>query len=90
MKNWYKVNCPMAHQGAGNQRDTTNYVYAQNILEVLSRYRKMPGVKRDRHVPTIIKMNESDASRLEEEIIANKVPLDLAKRTWYFGTRRIR
>lgn len=80
----------MAHQGAGTYRDTTNYVYASSILEVLSRYRKMPCVKRDKHVPTIEKLDESAASKLEEEITANNVPLNLARRTWYFGTRKIR
>ena len=87
MKQWYKVIIAMAHQGSGKYRDTTNYIYANNVAEVLDKYHNMRGIKR-RFTPTIEQLSLEEGTELEKKIIANQVNLQRAKKTWYYGRRR--
>lgn len=90
MKKWYKVETFIAHVGAG-RRDTRNvYIYAENVQEVLSRYHKMPGIKRDfsRHkncMPSMREMSDEEASDLEKAISSEgRKSLTKSKDTWYY------
>ncbi len=98
MERWHKVVISEAHQGAGKRRDTTNYVYAKDPVEVLLRCRTMPGVKKGRvnpgirkgqhtFTPTIQALSNDEAAELEKKIVADNVDLELVKKTCYFGRR---
>lgn len=85
---WYKVEVFRAHQGTGRSESTTAFIHAKNPVEVLDRYKRMPGVKRDLrtcHFPTALPLSEQEAVELEERIERERrVPLDVAKKTWYY------
>jgi len=77
----------MAHQGGGKFRDTTNYIYANDVVEVLARFRRIPAVKRSRSIPTIEPLSAEESAALEKIIAENNVNLERARATWYFGLR---
>ena len=87
---WYKVKVYRAHIGSGRRDTTTAYIFADNILKVLDRYRTMPGVKRSLAknkslFPDIIQLSENDSRELERRIIEEgRIKLGTAKRTWYY------
>lgn len=74
--------------GAGRSESATAYVYASDAVEVLRRYKTMPGVKRNPqrgHFPDITPIAEEEAVGLEKKIIEEKrVPIAEAKKTWYY------
>ena len=88
MKKWYKVTVGIAHQGSGKYRDTTNYIYANNIGEAFQRFKRMPGVKRSR-TPNIEPLNDEESVELERRIIVNGINLQRARDKYYFGMKRI-
>ena len=69
---WYNVGVCRAHRGAGNLEIVTAYIFANSSLEVLRRYRHMPGVKKDIRghtpVPDINPMSLEESLVLEEKI----------------------
>ena len=88
MTNWYKVEVNRAHLG-NNCNETVAYIFAEDVRDVLTRYKKMPGVRRDfspkHRVPEILLLPEKDALELERKIIDEKIiPLKKAKKTWYY------
>ena len=89
MSQWYKLVVQRAHMGAGRQDTTTAYIFANNITEVLNRYKIMPGVKRYREekyrFPDIFPLSDKDSQELEKIIVQEgRLPLDKAKKSWYY------
>ncbi|MEK6890562.1 MAG: hypothetical protein AABX03_00325 [Nanoarchaeota archaeon] len=90
-RKWFKLNVYRAHQGTGRLRDQVAYIFAENVLQALNRYQKMPGIKRNlgrghtRPVPDIVKLTEQQSSDLELKIAnSQRVSLETAKRSWYY------
>lgn len=54
MAKWYKIDCFKTHYGAGHHMDRSLYIFADDTLKALDRYKTLPGVKRDR-MPLSIK-----------------------------------
>ncbi len=86
---WYNVRVCRAHRGAGKLEFITAYIFAESPLEVLKKYRSMPGVKRDfkghTPVPDIIPLSPEETDLLEEKIAKERrISLNTAKRTWYY------
>lgn len=87
MGQWYKVEVYRAHNGS-SFNNTIAGIFADDIIEVLDRYKTMRGVKRDFGIgsfPNILPMSEEEAGKTENKIIfEGKIPLEKAKRTWYY------
>ena len=70
MSQWYKLVVQRAHIGAGRQDTTTAYIFANNIAEVLNRYKNMPGVKNyikeKNRFPDVSPLPAKDALELEK------------------------
>lgn len=88
MSQWYKLLVQRTYMGAGRQDTTIAYIFANNITEVLNRYKFMPGVKRDPHkdkFPNISPLSVKDSQELEKIIVQEgRLPLDKAKKSWYY------
>ncbi len=85
MEKWYRVSGYKAHQGTGNKQGAVMYIFAENIMDVLNRYKKVPGIKRSRY-RDIIPLSEKQTLTLENIIInSGKISLEKAKRTWFYG-----
>lgn len=84
MPQWYELNVCRAHNGTCTFYDTTAYVFAANVCEVLNRYRRMPGLKKKK-LKKIAPLSEKESLELEKRI-ADEGPISLskAKRTWYY------
>jgi len=90
MAQWYKVNVYRAHRGTGRSESVLTFFHANNVLEIIQRYKRMPGVKRNirKSFPDITPLSEKETGELEKRIIAEKIiPLERAKRTWYYSER---
>lgn len=89
MEDWYKVSVYRAHQGTGRSQTTPAYVFASDPTEVLNRYKRMHGVKRNignGPFPKILKISSNE----ELEDIANLIKkrgisVKKAKRTWVYA-----
>lgn len=86
---WYNVGVCRAHRGAGRLEFVTAYIFADDPVEVLRRYRHMPGVKRDINgrtpVPDVIPLSPDESSALENRIRNEKrISVNIAKIKWYY------
>jgi len=92
MGNWYEVLICRAHQGGYNAKKAKfakAAIFAENFLEVIDRYKKMPGVKRSFNkgspFPTITMLSEEDSLNLEKMITFDRrISLNKAKKSWYY------
>ena len=84
---WYKAACYIAHQGTGKKLDVPNYIYAEDIIAVLDRFKKIPGMKRNKAV-TVTALSPEEVGELEAKIIAQGIAISEAKRTWFYGFRK--
>ncbi len=90
MAQWYKVNVYRAHRGTGRNESVLTFFHAKDVLEIIQRYKRMPGVKINIHkfFPDITLLSEKEIGELEKKIIAEKIiSLERAKRTWYYSER---
>ena len=90
MAKWYKVNVYRAHRGTGKNESVLTFFYANDVLEIIQRYKGMPGVKRDigKFFPNITPLSEKEIGKLEGKISSEKIiSLERAKRTWYYSER---
>jgi hypothetical protein len=89
-KAWYKIRVYRSHLRPGVLYDVLAYVFAADAVEVLDRYKIMPGVK---HVhpeggryPDISLVSPEEVQKLEREIVnGGRIPLSAAKKTWYYS-----
>ena len=85
MTQWYKILGYMAHQGTGNLQSIIVYIFANDIIHALNKYKKVPGVKRDDY-KDIVPLSKEDSIKLEDIIINDrKVSLSTVKNTCYYG-----
>lgn len=84
MKHWYLVRMQRAHCGTGRSEEKSCCIFAENIIQVLNRYKRIPGIK-TRFTPNISQLSAEDSSKLEREINNNGVSLDRVKATWYYS-----
>lgn len=92
MGQWYEVSVYRAHRGAGRKETTRGYIFAEDIMGVMKRYRHMPGVKRsigrNSPFPNINPISPQESSALEKRIQDEKIiSLSRAKKTWYYERR---
>ncbi len=77
--NWYKVTARETHVG-GKKGMQVIYLWAQNVLDVVDRYKGLGGVPRDK-LPEIRPLNINEVSLLEKAIIEDrKWNVELAKK----------
>lgn len=88
MANWYKIGCKLGHQGTGNSLDTANYVFADDVMDALDKYRKHAHGVKKQFTPDISSLSPEDSLTLEERIRKSGFPLHEAKRTCFYGYRR--
>ena len=86
---WYAVEIFRAHRDRSSRLDSTiDYIFAENLNEVLNRRKKMPGTKRTighKSFPNIRPLLEQEAHDLERYIInERRIDIEKAKRIWYY------
>jgi len=86
---WYKVTAYRAHVGAGRTSPVTAYIYEKDIVNVLKRYKKMQGIKRNllqtKTFPDISQLSPEDSRTLEGRITSEgRINLNKAKKRWYY------
>lgn len=85
MRKWYEVGGILGHQGAGKGIESTNYVFAENIVEAYAAYKKMPAMKKSK-TPNVRPLNEEESKLLEIRILqTNRVTLSRAKRFGFYA-----
>ena len=88
MAQWHKVSVFRAHLGYRARFTTTAFVFAEDAMGVIKRYKRMSGVKRNigrDTMPNISPLSEPEARELEKRIIKEGIiPLREAKLTWYY------
>lgn len=88
MNSWYSVKTYRAHKGTGKRETVRAFIYAHDVVDVLDRYRRMPGVKKSMEgncFPEMYQLSEEDGKKLEQRILQEKrIPLKKAKNTWYY------
>lgn len=86
MGKWFIVKAYRGHIGRGGFSVET-YIFGENAVDVLQKYRKMPGVQRSK-TPTITLLSDEDGLNLEKLIEREgRISLDKARKSWYY--RRI-
>ncbi|MBI2128910.1 hypothetical protein HYU07_01590 [Candidatus Woesearchaeota archaeon] len=90
MGQWYKVEVYRGHNGCSCNAAIA-CIFADDMIEVLDRYKTMRGVKRDigagSPFPNMSTMSEEEAVNAENKIILEgKLNLEKAKQTWYYLT----
>ena len=87
MDKWYAIEVYRAHRGAGRYESIPAYIYAQDVVSALNRYKKMPGVKRSfpRFFPSVRILTGLESKNLEILILKEgKKSLKEAKASWYY------
>ena len=81
-KQWYYVLAQLGHQGTGRSLAVSLYVWANNPIEVMKKYKKMGGIKKNK-TPNIKVLSNEESQKLEEIISQDGLALESAKRKWY-------
>ncbi len=81
-KQWYNLLAQLGHQGARRNLLVNLYVWAENPLEVMKKYKKMGGIKKSR-TPNIKALSNEESYELEEKILQCGLSMESAKRKWY-------
>ncbi len=73
--NWYKITSPETHcpkkKKKHKKADQVIYIWGDSIKQVLEKYRKIPGVQRNK-IPEIRPLDSSKISLLEKSIVNDK------------------
>jgi len=77
-----------AHRGAGRNESVDAYIYAEDAIVVLKRYKTMPGIKRNprrNNFPNITPLSLEESITLEQDIVKEgRISLEKARKTWYY------
>jgi len=82
VRHWYKIRTLYGHVGAGRSLDANIYIWAENVIEVLDKYRVVGGVKRSK-TPSITALTQQESIEFEKRILEEKRSLKNAKRRCY-------
>ncbi len=82
---WYKLNHLATHVGQSKRLDVVSYVYADDIMGVIDKYKQSGGVKRDRlqHV-SVEMLSEEESGELERRIEQSGKNVFIAKQVLYW------
>jgi len=76
---WYKIIAKRCHIESGKNRDQVIYLWAENAIHALNKYKKLGGVPRSK-VPSIECLDQNEKSRLEKIIVKENISLRKAKK----------
>lgn len=69
--NWYKLITKECHTGNNTKCDKVIYLWANDIIHALNKYKKLSGVPRNK-LPNVIVLNKQQVSVLKRAIIEEK------------------
>lgn len=83
MSNWYHIIGLEGHQGAGKSREVKIYIWGEDIIHVLEKYRIIPRVKKNK-LPYIKLLDTEKSSDLEQLIKKEgRISIHRAKKDYY-------
>lgn len=83
--NWFQINGQAGHVGAGRARPVLLYLFAENIVHALNKYKGISRIK-STLTPDVKMLTESEGKKLEQKITCERrVDLGRAKRSYYLS-----
>jgi len=82
LRNWYRMNMYLGHQGAGDSIDIAVYVWVKDPFDALKKMKHMGGIKRSK-IFDVIPLDTGECAELEQIILNDGLSLTKAKKKWY-------